>query len=161
MLASVCYTDNLCGIMRIYKQAGNRFNEYWVARLDCFRWWVLWCCWSCVANPWRLWNDGWQERDTTQMTARTKKAVNSLAYSSDVTSTSFQSLVIGMSYVFSNCTSNRIQFVWNGKCHGCFGACYRILFIDIQECYQPIALDIRRKMTCWSRAKPVRNGGKV
>ena len=33
------------------------------------------------------------------MTARTKKAGNSLAYSSGVTSTSFQSLGIGMSYV--------------------------------------------------------------
>ena len=54
------------------------------------------------------------------MTARTKKAVNSLAYSSDVTSTSFQSLGIGMSYVFSNCTSNRIQFDGNGKCNGRF-----------------------------------------
>ena len=56
----------------------------------------------------------------SQMTARTKKAVNSLAYSSDVTSTSFQSLGIGMSYVFSNCTSNRIQFDGNGKCNGRF-----------------------------------------
>lgn len=54
------------------------------------------------------------------MTARTKKAVNSLAYSSDVTSTSFQSLGIGMSYVFSNCSSNRIQFDGNGKCNGRF-----------------------------------------
>ena len=54
------------------------------------------------------------------MTARTKKAVNSLAYSSDITSTSFQSLGIGMSYVFSNCTSNRIQFGGNSKCNGRF-----------------------------------------
>ncbi len=34
-----------------------------------------------------------------EMTVQTKKAVNTLAYSADVTSTSFQSLGIGMSYV--------------------------------------------------------------
>ncbi len=43
--------------------------------------------------------NGKQLSSTREMTVQTKKAVNTLAYSADVTSTSFQSLGIGMSYV--------------------------------------------------------------
>ena len=43
--------------------------------------------------------NGKQLSSTKEMTVQTKKAVNTLAYSADVTSTSFQSLGIGMSYV--------------------------------------------------------------
>ena len=43
--------------------------------------------------------NGKQLSSAREMTVQTKKAVNTLAYSADVTSTSFQSLGIGMSYV--------------------------------------------------------------
>ena len=45
--------------------------------------------------------NGKQLSSTKEMTVQTKKAVNTLAYSADVTSTSFQSLGVGMSYVSS------------------------------------------------------------
>ena len=45
--------------------------------------------------------NGKQLSSAKEMTEQTKKAVNTLAYSADVTSTSFQSLGVGMSYVSS------------------------------------------------------------
>ncbi|MDM8279633.1 phage tail tape measure protein [Ligilactobacillus agilis] len=45
--------------------------------------------------------NGKQLSSTKEMTEQTKRAVNTLAYSADVTSTSFQSLGVGMSYVSS------------------------------------------------------------
>lgn len=45
--------------------------------------------------------NGKQLTSAKEMTEQTKKAVNTLAYSADVTSTSFQSLGVGMSYVSS------------------------------------------------------------
>lgn len=45
--------------------------------------------------------NGKQLSSAKEMTEQTKRAVNTLAYSADVTSTSFQSLGVGMSYVSS------------------------------------------------------------
>lgn len=52
--------------------------------------------------------NGKQLSSTKEMTVQTKKAVNTLAYSADVTSTSFQSLGVGMSYVSS--TAHQAKF---------------------------------------------------
>ena len=52
--------------------------------------------------------NGKQLTSTKEMSAQTKKAVNALAYSADVTSTSFQSLGVGMSYVSS--TAHQAKF---------------------------------------------------
>lgn len=67
--------------------------------------------------------NGKQLSSTKEMTVRTKKAVNTLAYSADVTSTSFQSLGGWDVLCIINSPPGKVQSSRNGECNGCAIEC--------------------------------------